>query len=178
MKLFAVQFLAAVNLASALLSASAAADSLHPFRSEDGRFSIDFPAPSPSSRNLTGDKFSVTNNDIRHAVDVDDAEFAVEIHDVPRAAYLLFPGHFILENAKSGLLGDIGAREIDSREISRQGQPGRVATFEIPDKGLTGNLLMVLAKSRLYLVTVRYPEEDEPPMPFTSFFESFEFWFE
>ena len=82
MKLFAVQFLAVMNLASALLSARAAADSLHPFRSEDGRFSIDFPAPSPSSRSLTGDKFSVTNNDIRHAVDVDDAEFAVEIHEL------------------------------------------------------------------------------------------------
>jgi hypothetical protein len=174
----ALSCLLVANLASAIFSGDGAAAEIHTYRSDDGRFSIDFPAPSPSAHAMTGAQFLFTDNDARHAVNVGDVEYAVEIHDVPRVAYGLLSSHFILENAKSGMLDDIGAREIDSREIDRQGKPGRVVAFEIPEIGVTGNLLIVLAKNRLYLVTVRHLKEDDPPVPFTAFIESFEFWFE
>ncbi len=169
---------AAIALALAVSSPVAAEDDLHAFRSEDGRFSIDFPGEAPRERELEGEKFTFTDNNIRYELDVENAEFAVEIHDVPRAASALLPSRFIIENAKSGLLEDIGGREVDSAVVSRLEQPGRLVTFEIPEEEVTGKLLLVLAKSRLYLVTVRHPEDDDPPMSFSSFFESFEFWFE
>jgi hypothetical protein len=174
----ALSYLLVANLMSAIFSDAGTAGEPHTFRSDAGRFSIDFPALSPSTRTLTGGKFLFTDYNIRHAVEVGDVEFAVEIHDVPRAADALLTDRYILEKSKAGLLEDMGAREINSREIDRQGQPGRAVTVEIPDRGLMGNLLIVLAKNRLYLVTVQHPRQDDSPMPFTSFFESFEFWLE
>ena len=174
----ALSCLVVVNLMSAIFSDNGTAGEPHTFRSDAGRFSIDFPAPSPSTRTLTGDKFLFTDYNIRHTVEVGDAEFAVEIHDVPRAADALLPSRYILEKSKAGLLEDMEAREVNSRAIDREGHPGRAVAFEIPERSLTGNLLIVLAKNRLYLVTVLHPEQEDPPMSYTFFFESFEFWLE
>jgi hypothetical protein len=148
------------------------------YRSEAGRFSVDLPAESPSVRELAGSKFSTTSNDVQHAVSVGDTEFAVEIHDVPRVARFLLSGDYILERAVEGMLEDIGGREVDSVEASLQGEPAREVRFEIPDRKLTGELLLVLAGRRLYLVTVQHPESIDPPSAVAPFFESFSFWLE
>lgn len=148
------------------------------FRSDDGRFSILFPENPPETEELRGERFSVTDNNARHAVELRGAEFAVEIHDIPRAAAMVLSSSFILDRAKLGMLGDMGAEEIDSKSISRQAQPGRLVRFAVPDRGLVGQLLMVLARRRLYLVSVRHRAEEQPPASYAPFFESFEFWLE
>ena len=148
------------------------------YRSEEGRFSIDLPAASPSVRDMTGSKFSITDNDVRHTLFAEGAEFVVEIHDIPRVAELLLGDHYVLERTAKGMLEDIEAREVDSVRASHQGQPAREVTFEIPSREVTGRLLLVLAGRRLYLVSVRHPQSIDPPEAIARFFESFSFWLE
>jgi hypothetical protein len=156
----------------------AAAGEPFAYRSEAGRFSIDLPAESPSIDELTGSKFSITDNDVRHTVFAEGAEFAVEIHDIPRVAEFLLTSRYVLDRSAKGMLEDIGARTVDSVDISVQGQPAREVVFEIPDQDFTGRLLLVLAGRRLYMVSVRHPQTIEPTGAIVSFFGSFSFWFE
>jgi hypothetical protein len=175
----AVAFVIALAVSTSTFSPMrATADDLVVYRPEAGRFSIDLPGESPSVRELTGPKFSMTSNDVQHTAFVGDTEFAVEIHDIPRVAEFLLSSTYILERAVKGMLDDIGGREVDSVEASLQGEPAREVRFEIPDRKLTGNLLLVLAGRRLYLVTVQHPESIEPPSATAPFFESFSFWLE
>jgi hypothetical protein len=148
------------------------------YRSEAGRFSVDLPAESPSVRELTGSKFSMTENDVLHTVIAEGVEYAVEIHDIPRIADLLLPSHYILDRSVEGMLEDIGAREVDSAEASFLGQPAREVAYEIPDRAFTGRLLLVLAERRLYMVSVQHPQSVAPPGSIAPFFESFSFWLE
>ena len=156
----------------------AAAGESFAYRSEIGRFSVDFPAASPSVRELSGSKFSITCNDVRHTVFAEGAEFAVEIHDIPRVAKLLLTSHYVLERSVKSMLEDIGAREVDSVGVSVQDQPAREVVFEIPDREFTGRLLSILAGRRLYLVSVRHPRSIDPPGAIEPFFERFSFWLE
>jgi hypothetical protein len=148
------------------------------YRSEDGRFSVDLPAEPMSVRELSESKFSITDNDVLHTVSAEGAEFAIEIHDIPRIAELLLTSRYILDRSVKGMLEDIGAREVDSAEASFQGKPAREVAFEIPDRALTGRLLLILAERRLYLVTVQHPRSITPPGSIAPFFESFSFWLE
>jgi hypothetical protein len=173
----AVALVAAAST-SAFAQPGDTADDLYPYRSEVGRFSVVFPAGSPSVRELTGSKLSVTDNDAYHWVDHRGAEFAVEIHDIPRVAKLVLTSHYILDRTVEGKLEDIGAREIDSAETVFQGKPAREVEFEIPDQKFVGKLLFVLAGRRLYLVSVQHPQPLDPLDSIPGFFESFSFWLE
>ena len=157
---------------------TATASDLFDFRSDSGRFRIGFPGMAPASRNMPAAKFASTTNNVLHEVRVDETEFAVELHDIPRVAAMLLTHDFILERAKEGLLADIGAREVTSRDVSRQHHPARRVHYEVPDQGLQGELLLVLAKRRLYLVSAHYPTRHDPPATLSTFLESFEFWLE
>jgi len=170
--------LVVVASTSALTPMRAIAGERFAYRSETGRFSVDLPGESPSVHELTGSKFSITDNDVRHTVFAEGAEFAVEIHDIPRVAELLLTSHYVLERSVKGMLDDIGAREVDSMDVSVQGQPAREVAFEIPDREFTGRLLSILAGRRLYLVSVRHPRSIDPPGAIAPFFESFSFWLE
>ena len=170
--------LVVVASTSALTPMRAIAGERFAYRSETGRFSADLPGESPSVHELTGSKFSITDNDVRHTVFAEGAEFAVEIHDIPRVAEFLLTSRYVLDRTAKGMLEDIGARTVDSVDISVQGQPAREVAFEIPDQGFTGRLLLVLAGRRLYMVSVRHPQTIEPTGAIASFFESFSFWFE
>ncbi len=48
------------------------------YRSEAGRFSVDLPAESVSVRELTGSKFSITDNNVLHSVVAEGAENRLE----------------------------------------------------------------------------------------------------
>jgi hypothetical protein len=163
---------------STLFPMRATADDLVVYRPEAGRFSIDLPGESPSVRELTGPKFSMTSNDVQHTAFVGDTEFAVEIHDIPSIAKFLLTSDYILERTVRGMLEDIGGREVDSVEASLQGEPAREVSYEIPDREFTGRLLLVLAGRRIYLVSVQHPRSIEPPSSIERFFESFSFWLE
>jgi hypothetical protein len=163
---------------SALAPMRATAGERFAYRSETGRFSIDLPEQPPLVRELTGAKFSITDNDALHTVFSEGAEFAVEIHDIPRVAKFLLTSHYVLERSVKGMFEDMGAREVESAEISIQGQPAREVVFEIPDRAFTGRLLLVLAGRRLYMVTVQHPRSVDPPDAIAPFFESFSFWLE
>jgi len=165
-------------LASAPAPMRAAAGELFAYRSESGRFSVDFPAASPAVEEMSGSKFSITDNDVRHTVFADGAEFAVEIHDIPRISKLLLTSHYVLQRSVEGMLEDIGAREVESAETSLQGQPAREVVFETTARSSIGRLLLVLAGRRLYLVSVRHPQSIDPPDSVAPFFESFSFWLE
>lgn len=161
---------------SALAPVRSNASDFHPYRSETGRFSVDFPGGSPIVRELTGSKFLMTDNDVNYAVITEGVEFSVEIHDIPRFAELVLTDHYILEESVSGKLEDIGAREVDASEASLQGESAREVVFEAPDRAFTGKLLLVLAQRRLYLVTVLHPPTLGPQDASGRFFGSFSFW--
>ncbi len=148
------------------------------YRSEVGRFSVDLPAESPSVRELSASKFSITDNNVLHTVVAEGAEFAIEIHDIPRIAKLLMTSRYILDRSVAGMLEDIGAREIDSAEVTFQGAPAREVAFEISDRAFTGRSLLILAERRLYMVSVQHPQSVAPPGSIAPFFESFSFWLE
>jgi hypothetical protein len=173
----AIALVVAISM-SALAPMRATAGERFAYRSEAGRFSIDLPERPPVVRELIGSKFSITDNNVRHTVFAEGAEFAVEIHDIPRVAELLLTSQYVLERSVKGMFEDIGAREVDSAEISIQGQPAREVAFDIPDRAFTGRLLLVLAGRRLYLVSVRHPLSIDPPGAIAPFFESFSFWLE
>jgi hypothetical protein len=173
----AVALVVAVST-SALAPIRATAGERFSYRPEAGRFSVDFPAESPSVRELSESKFSITDNDVRHAVFAEGAEFAVEIHDIPRVAEFLLSSDYILERSMKGMFEDIGARKVDSVDVSVQGQPARKVAFEIPDREFAGSLLLVLAGRRLYLVSVRHPRSIDPRDSIRQFFESFSVWLE
>jgi hypothetical protein len=172
---FAIALVVAISL---LAPMRAIAGERFPYRSEAGRFSVDLPAQTPSLSDLKGSKFSITDNDARYTVFAEGAEFAVEIHDIPRVAEFLLSSEYVLGRSVKGMLEDIGAREVDHADLSVQGQPAREVEFEIPDRAFKGRLLLVLAGRRLYLVSVRHPETIPPPGAASSFFESFSFWLE
>ena len=161
-----------------LLPMDGFAGELFDFHSEPGRFKIGFPGDAPASRALSGDKFSATDNDAYHVVEVDEAKFSVELHDIPRVASMLLTDDFVLEQAAKGMLNDIGGRQLEARRASRQDQPARWISFEIPDREVRGDVLLVLADRRLYLVSSHHPVEQHPPVSFAKFLESFRFWLE
>jgi len=166
-------FCATLSLPSAQ---AADADDWFDFRSDSGRFRIGFPGELPATRALPVEKFTVTTNNISHEVTVEQTEFSVELHDIPRIAAMLLSQDFILDRAKEGMLADIGAHELSSREVSRQRYPARQVRYEMPDRGLVGESLLVLARQRLYLVSSQHPAKREPPVPFSAFLDGFEFW--
>ena len=165
-------------LASALAPMRATAGERFAYRSEAGRFSVDFPAESPTVEEMSESKFSITDNNVRHTVFAEGAEFAVEIHDIPRISKLLLTSHYVLQRSVEGMLEDIGAREVGSVETSLQGQPARKVLFETTSRPSMGRLLLVLAGRRLYMVSVRHPRSLDPPDARVTFFESFSFWLE
>jgi hypothetical protein len=174
---FAILLVAAVS-EFALAPLCATADERFVYRSEEGRFTVDLPVGSPSVRELSGSKLSMTDNNVLHSVVADGAEFAVETHDIPRVAKFMLTNRYILDRSVEGMLEDIGAREIDSTEVSFQGQPAREVEFEDSNQEFTGRLLLVLADRRLYMVTVQHPLSVDPPLFVAPFFESFSFWLE
>ena len=91
---------------------------------------------------------------------------------------MLLSRAFILERATAGVLADIGARELTSRVVSRQQHPARRVHYEVPELGLVGELLLVLAERRLYLVSAHHPTQAEPAVSVSTFLDSFEFWLE
>lgn len=165
-------------IVAAMALSQAHAVELVDFHSESGRFRIAFPGPDPHTRQMSEEKFQLTTNNVQHHVEVDRTRFAVELHDIPRAAAMFLTDDFVLEQAKQGMLDDMGGQELTSNTVERQSHPARRVEFEIPESGLRGDLLLVLAKRRLYLVTSLYPKHDEPPIPFNAYAESFEFWLE
>ena len=174
---FSIAFAVAYST-SAFAPTRAAAGEPFAYRSEAGRFSIDLPAEPPSVRELSGSRFSITDNNVLHTVFAEGAEFSIEIHDIPRIAKLLLSSRYILDRSVAGMLEDIGAREVDSAEASFQGKPAREVVFEIPERAFTGRSLLVLAERRLYLVSVQHPRSIPPPGSIAPFFESFSFWLE
>jgi hypothetical protein len=174
---FAISLVAAASK-FALSPLCAIADERFVYRSEEGRFSVDLPVESPSVRELSGSKLSMTDNDVLHSVVSDGAEFAIETHDIPRVAKFLLTSRYILDRSVESMLEDIGAREVDSAKISFLGQPALEVEFEDFDEEFTGRLLLVLADRRLYMVTVQHPSSVDPPRFVAPFFESFSFWLE
>jgi hypothetical protein len=166
------------SIAALVHDRTATAGDLFDFRSDSGRFRIEFPAMAPESRNLSAAKFTSTTNNIVHEVRVGETSFAVELHDIPRVAAMLLTRDYILERAKEGMLADMGARELSSRKVSRQQHPARRVRYEVPEQGLEGELLIVLVRRRLYLVSAQYPTQSKPPVMFSTFVDSFEFWLE
>ena len=156
------------------------ADELRPerYRSDFGRFSVEFPGGPPVVRELEGTKFTMTGNDVNYAVISAGVEYSVEIHDVPRFAKITLTDHYILDESVSGKLEDIGARELDVVEISIQGEPAREVVFEALDRTFKGRMLLVFADRRIYLVGVKHPSSLDPQETSARFLESFSLWLE
>lgn len=168
--------LATIGLAPVLSSADEPRP--HHYRSDFGRFSVEFPGGSPVVRELEGTQFTMTGNDVNYAAMLAGVEYSVEIHDVPRFAKLMLTDHYILDQSVTGKLDDIGARRLDVVETSIQGKPAREVVFEALDRTFTGRMSLVLADRRLYLVGVLRPASLDSQDAGARFFESFSFWLE
>jgi hypothetical protein len=98
-----------------------------------------------------------------------DAEFTVEINDLPGVAA------FLLSDAADGLLDDIEARELASSPVTRQGYPGRRVRYEIlGGRHWVEEALLLLADTRLYIVMAGHRRATGEAPPTARFFESFE----
>jgi hypothetical protein len=168
--------LAVALLLCALAPMRSAAGDSDPYRSETGRFSVDFLGKPPVVRELTGSKFSTTDNDVNYAVVSDGVEFSVEIHDIPHFAKMVLTDHYILDHSVSGKLEDVGAREVSAAETTFQGEPARDVAFEAPDRAFVGRMFLILTGHRLYLVGVLHSPSLDPQAARARFFASFSFW--
>jgi len=154
-----------------------AAGELRTYRSEAGRFRVDFPGASdPTVIELEGNNFAMTKNNFNYSVVSEGIEFSVEIHDIPRVARLMLSSDYILDQSVSGKLSDMNAREVDVVGTSFQGEPAREVVFAASDETFAGRMLLVLADRRIYLVGVLHPPSRDTREFSARFFESFSFW--
>jgi hypothetical protein len=144
------------------------------YESQRGRFRIFFPGEPlvthAAHRTVVG-KVHTQRYQVRHL----DAEFTVEINDLPGVAAFLLSDAAILDRAADGLLDDIEARELASSPVTRQGYPGRRVRYEIlGGRHWVEEALLLLADTRLYIVMAGHRRETGEVPPTARFFESFE----
>ena len=164
---------------AALARLDSAAGEPGTYRSDTGRFRVDFPGKSdPTVIVLEGDNFAMTKNNINYSIVSDGIEFSVEIHDIPRVARFMLGSDYILDESVSAKLADMSAREVDVVATSFQGEPAREVVFAADNQSFAGRMLLVLADRRIYLVGVLHPPSRDTREVSARFFESFSFWSE
>jgi len=146
------------------------------FESQTGRFRVLLPGePSVethSRRTLLG---RVT--DARYELASDGTFWAVETHDIPRAAALLLPARVILDRARQGFLADRDRREIERTDTERRGHPAqRIRYVRRDDPEWPRVALLVLAGNRIYIVIGEDSPRTRETLPPERFLASFDFW--
>lgn len=145
-------------------------------RSEAGRFQARLPAEPIRSEEVRKTWLG-RMRELRFHSELPGAEFAVEVHDLPRGARWIVGDEYIFEQAKDGLLRGGARPELGDEKISRSGHEGRRIRYELPERdGWVEEVLIFLGHRRLYLVRAGRARAAEADLPIEAFFQSFEFW--
>ena len=142
------------------------------FRSDEGRFEVTLPR-SPVRETISRDTWLGAVTESKYSAERDGTVFAVEHHDLPRAAATLVPAGAILRRARNGILADEDGRELAWKDCTLAGREARELTYEVPgDPPYVEKLVLLLVGSRLYIVGAGSSETD-PRDHHTAFFDSF-----
>lgn len=144
------------------------------FRSDADRFAVLLPGPpvhTVSSRltavgRLRSDEFRSMWG---------EAEFRVEVHEVPVVARWLMSDASLLERAAGDLLEDEEARDVRIDDDADGDPPERRAAYRVPD-GRAGEVRLVLVRERLYILAALWPLAAAEGEGRRRFFSSFEVW--
>jgi hypothetical protein len=132
--------------------------SLLTVESPDGGFRVQLPDALPPPARKSRSTVLGDVHEAHYVLAWGRARVSVELYEIPELAALIFPSRLLLDQAVSGLISDMEAREIERRPLRRQEHPARLVTYELPgDPGTLERALVVLASSRLYVVAVTAP---------------------
>ena len=159
----------------ALALAASAANDWSEFAPAGGRFAVALPGRPAVEYDATATPVGTVQM-TKFWLRVGDALLAVEMHDLPPVASALLSDDMVLDQAREGLLDDVGGTQIESRSLDYRGAPARDFRYRVAGAGhLEERVLAVLVDARLYLVTgmARAPQSD-PDVE--RFFGSFRWW--
>ena len=144
----------------------------HELRAEAEGFRVELPG-RPRFVSKTIPTFLGTVKESAYRTWFDGGLFSVELHELPGITRLS-PARLVLERAGDEVLADRGGEELSSRSVRAGGHPGRVVTFRTPDSGFAiEEAHLVLAGSRLFLLTAGLAKEDGDRSALDRFFGSF-----
>jgi hypothetical protein len=145
------------------------------FSPAGGRFAVALPGRPAIEHDETATPVGTVHM-TKYWVRVGDVLLAVEMHDLPPVASALLSDDMVLDQARAGLLDDVGGTQIESKSLTYRGSPARDFRYRVAGTGhLEERVLAVLVDARLYLVTgmARAPQTD-PDV--ARFLESFRYW--
>jgi hypothetical protein len=142
------------------------------FRSEPARFAVELPQAPVETRSSTltvAGRVRTSEFTSRAGA----AEFRVEVHELPALAAWLQSDAALLERAERDFAADEGARDLSTRQLPRDGRPGRRLAYTAGD-GRAGRAWLLLVERRLYLLAALLPSARVEQAE--RFFDSFEVW--
>ena len=146
------------------------------FRSERGRFAVQLPGHPEEIRDTRATLGGIVHWS-EYRAKRGATELRVEHHDLPWLAKLLLSSDALLKRAKNGLVSEENGHELSSSVVSLQGHPAREVSFRVPaEPDLSGDALLVLVGSRLYVVVALGPQAERDDSARERFLRSFEVW--
>lgn len=167
-----------------LLAGAAPADEIGPalptswglHEAVDLRFRVMLP-PNPVRTEKVRETWVGKVSELMLDAAVPGAEFSVHVRNLPRAARWLVTTSYIFSEVKDGLLKGGTRPELSDVPITRDGFPGRHIRFEDPERGdWVEDVLVLLAKDKLYFVVAAREREAGDGLPVAAFFDSFSLW--
>jgi hypothetical protein len=147
-------------------------DPWHELRAEALGFSVELPG-RPEFLSKTFSTILGTVKESAYRTRFDGGLFSVELHELPGLTRLA-PARAVLERAGNEVLEDRRGEELSSRSVRAGDHPGRVLTFRSPESGFAiEEAHLVLAGSRLFLLTAGLAEEGGDRSALDRFFGSF-----
>lgn len=156
--------------------ASAAEGSWRVFTSRDGRFRVELPGEPQLDRSQRSTLLGAVE-ETKYTLRFGEALVAVEVHDIPRLAARMLPASSILDRVRAGVVSDMQAELVDSRDTTLQGHEARDFSYRISGESpLVERALVALVGNRIYLVTGMAPDSPGAHPEIARFFASFRFW--
>lgn len=129
------------------------------FTSEEGRFSVDLPAP-PSISQRTRDTIVGTIVENSFVVKIDDnTGYQVEYQDLPGIAVFFAGRGGIINRALRAFLENVKGVEESDETITVDGHPGKRMAYTVGGKG-SGVIVMFMVGNRLYVLNASGKDAD------------------
>lgn len=138
--------------------------SWHQFKSEEGRFSIQFPT-LPAIK--THDQNSIIGHVTNHLFESRShlGDFSVDYSDLPGFAITFTGNETIYSHATGALLKDTLGKLKSSKDFNYQGHTGKHLIYDIPHASekpeFDGQAYLLLIDKRLYVINVVAPANTE-----------------
>ncbi len=144
------------------------------FKSEEGRFSIDF--PGEAKHEVQTAQTAVGNININlYLVEKDDSAYICGYNDYPEAVVKNSNTNDILVNAANGAIQNINGKNEVIKDITLDKYPGKDIICEAEKEGITFKMhqKIYLVGNRLYQVNVSTNEEEKNKETINKFLDSF-----